>query len=44
MIGVIVNVLTVVVGSIIGILFKKGIPEKITKTIMTGLGLCVIYI
>ena len=44
MIGVLVNVLTVIVGSIIGILFKKGIPEKITKTIMTGLGLCVIYI
>ena len=44
MIGVLVNVLTVVVGSIIGLLFKKGIPEKITKTVMTGLGLCVIYI
>ena len=44
MIGVLVNVLAVVVGSILGILFKKGIPEKVTKTIMTGLGLCVIYI
>lgn len=44
MIGVLVNVLTVILGSTIGILFKKGIPEKITKTVMIGLGLCVIYI
>ena len=44
MIGVFVNVLAVLVGSTLGILFKKGIPEKVTKTIMTGLGLCVLYI
>lgn len=44
MLGVLVNVLTVLVGSTVGLLFKKGIPEKITKAIMAGLGLCVIYI
>lgn len=44
MIGVIVNVLTVLIGSAVGLLFKKGLPEKITKTIMVGLGLCVVYI
>lgn len=44
MIGVFVNVLTVLIGSAVGLLFKKGIPEKITKAIMAGLGLCVIYI
>lgn len=44
MLGVLVNVLTVLIGSTVGLLFKKGIPEKITKTIMAGLGLCVIYI
>ena len=44
MLGVLVNVLTVLLGSTVGLLFKKGIPEKITKCIMAGLGLCVIYI
>ena len=44
MIGVFVNVLTVLIGSTVGLLFKKGLPDKITKAIMVGLGLCVIYI
>ena len=44
MLGVLVNVLTVIIGSTVGLLFKRGIPEKITKAIMVGLGLCVIYI
>ncbi|MBR4960141.1 MAG: DUF554 domain-containing protein [Clostridia bacterium] len=44
MIGVIVNVITVLIGSCIGLLFKKGIPEKISKAAMTGLGACTLYI
>ena len=44
MIAVIVNVLAVVVGSALGMLFKKGIPERITQTLMMGLGLCTAYI
>ena len=44
MIGVIVNVITVVIGSSIGLLFKKGIPEKVSKAAMTGLGACTLYI
>ena len=44
MIGVFVNMLAVIVGSLIGLLFKKGIPTKITRSIMAALGLCVIYI
>ena len=44
MIGVIVNTLTVVVGSIIGLLAKKLIPETWSDFIMKGIALCVIYI
>lgn len=44
MIGVIVNVVTVIIGSCIGLLFKKGIPERVSKAAMTGLGACTLYI
>lgn len=44
MIGVIVNVLTVIIGSCVGMVFKKGIPEKVSKAAMTGLGACTLYI
>ena len=44
MLGVIVNTFTVIVGSIIGLLFKKGIPERVTSAIMKGIGLCTLYI
>lgn len=44
MIGVLVNTLTVIVGSLIGLFFKKGIPKKISDAIMLGIGLCTIYI
>ena len=44
MLGVIVNTLGIVVGSLLGLLLKKGIPEKVTAAVMTGLGLCTIYI
>ena len=42
--GVIINVITVIVGSCIGLLFKKGIPERVSKAAMTGLGACTLYI
>lgn len=42
--GVIFNVLTVVTGSAIGLLFKTKIPEKLTSGIMTTLGLCTVAI
>ncbi len=42
--GVLVNTLTVIVGSLIGLLLKKQIPEKITKAVMTTIGLCTIAI
>lgn len=44
MLGVIVNMLAAVVGGTLGTLFKKGIPEKITNSIMIAVGLCVVYI
>ena len=44
MLGVIVNTITVIIGSITGLLFKKGIPKKITDAIMIGIGLCTLSI
>lgn len=44
MLGVIVNTIAVILGSTIGLIFKKGIPDKMTQGIMTGIGLCTLYI
>lgn len=44
MLGTIVNSLTIIIGSIVGIIVKDKMNEKISNTIMSGLGLCVIYI
>ena len=44
MLGVFVNVAAVIIGSVIGLLCKKGINKKITDAVITGLGLCVMYV
>ena len=44
MLGVFVNVITVLLGSSIGLLFKKGIPQKVSNAAMVGLGACTLYI
>ena len=44
MFGVIVNVITVIIGSCIGLLFKKGIPERVSNATMIGVGACTLYI
>jgi len=44
MIGVIANVVTVIIGSLIGLLFKKGIPEKISNAAMSAIGACIMCI
>lgn len=44
MFGVIVNVITVLAGACIGLLFRKGIPERVSQAAMTGLGACTLYI
>jgi len=42
--GVFVNVITVIVGSLVGLLFRKGIPERVSNAAMIGLGACTLYI
>ena len=44
MLGVIVNTLTVLLGSTVGLVFKKGIPEKVSRAVMLAIGLCTLYI
>ena len=42
--GTLVNVAAVLVGALIGLLLHKGLPERIAAAMMTGVGLCVLYI
>ena len=44
MLGTLVNFGAIVAGSLIGILLKGGISEKVSKTLMDGLSLCVLLI
>lgn len=44
MLGVIINAITVIVGASLGLMFKKGIPQRVEKSVMTGLGACTAYI
>lgn len=44
MLGTIVNAAAVIAGGILGLLLKKGLPEKLSDTVMKGLGLCTLYI
>lgn len=44
MIGVLANTGAVLLGSIIGLLCKKGISDRIADTLMKGLGLCTLAI
>lgn len=38
------NVATVLLGSFIGLIFKKGISKKYSDAVMTGIGLCTVLI
>lgn len=42
--GVLVNTLTVIIGSSVGLLLKKQIPQKLTGAVMTAIGLCTVAI
>ena len=42
--GVLVNTLAVILGSLLGLSLRRGIPEKITRAIMTAIGLCTLYL
>ena len=44
LIGVLINSGGVFIAGILGALLKKGIPEKIKRALLLGLGLCVLYI
>lgn len=42
--GAFVNFVLVLIGSGIGMLLKRGIPDKIQKTLVSAVALCVLYI
>lgn len=44
MVGVITNCVAVILGSVLGLLFKKGIPERISDSLMKCVGLITTYI
>ena len=44
MLGTIVNCLGVILGSAVGLILKKGLPERLSSAMMQGLALCVMYI
>ena len=44
MLGVFVNVLGILIGGLLGLVLKKGIPERITTPLTFSLALCVFYI
>ncbi len=44
MFAVIVNTLTVILGSTVGLIFKKGIPKRLADAVMLAIGLCTLYI
>lgn len=44
MLGTIVNTIAVIIGASIGLLLKKGLPEKLEDTMMKGLGLCTLFL
>ena len=44
MFAVIVNTLAIVAGSLLGLLLRRGLPERLTSALMQGLGLCTVLI
>ncbi len=42
--GAVVNFFLVILGTLLGLLFKKGLPEKIQNVLMTAMAFCVFYI
>ncbi len=44
MLGTVVNVCAILLGCALGLLLRKGLPQRLRDTVMQGLGLCVILI
>ena len=42
--GTIMNCAAIVVGSLIGVVLKRGLPEKWQQTMMSGIALCIVVI
>ncbi len=42
--GAIVNFFTIIVGSTLGLLLKKGLPERFERALLNGMALCVMLI
>ncbi len=42
--GTIVNFLAVLVSGLLGVLIKKGVPEKISNALKSAMAICVVYI
>ena len=42
--GAIANGAAVLTGGLLGLLLRRGMPERINRTVMQGLGLCVLYV
>lgn len=42
--GSYINVALIIVGGALGLLLKKGLPERVSDAVMKALGLCVLYI
>lgn len=44
MIGTLINVAAIIIGTAIGLLLRRGIPERLRDTVVQGQGLCVMLI
>ncbi len=44
MLGTLVNAGAILFGGLLGLLLKKGLPERVTEAVMKGVALCVLYI
>ncbi len=42
--GAVINFILVILGSLIGLIFKKGIPERFKTAVMSGMAFCVLLI
>lgn len=44
MIGTLINTAAILAGALLGLLVRKGLPQRLRDTVMQGLGLCVLVI
>lgn len=42
--GVVYNTLTVIIGALAGLAFKRAIPKRLTDAVMCAIGVCTVYI